>query len=57
MWTQMTDASLGGSPSLGRAGLQALPALREVQADGCAGIAVGYVHVFEQRGVQLTISS
>lgn len=49
MWTQMTGESLG------MAGLQALPDLKEVKADGCAGIALQYVSVFEQRGISLII--
>jgi hypothetical protein len=49
MWTQMTGESLG------MGGLQALPDLREVKADGCAGIASQYVSVFEQKGISLIL--
>ena len=49
MWTQMTGGSLGKS------GLQALPNLRLVQANGCGGIASQFVDVFEQKGINLTL--
>lgn len=48
-WTQMTGESLG------LAGLQSLPELREVNADGCEGITSKYVHVFEKKGIDLRI--